>query len=317
MGKLENLRLELAKTQTNYDSKTNENVTEISNLRDKIDKLVQYKNTAEAYKTELLEERNKLSLQLMELLDEKQIIQNNLTEKLTEISSLEIKLNDLELQKNQELVNLKEELQKMIDEKNSEINDLKKSLDEKSEFGVRQKSESDCLSKNILELETTIADINNKLQEQKVSYEDRIKECNCEITILKNKIEIVTQCKDEIITDLKSMIAEKNDQVISLNAEVTQLADDNSRLTEELKETHAELEIGKNELISMREEHEKMVERNECNLSLKNQELRELHDRINELAKQKIDLELSKEKLTNELSLEKEVCVIYVYMCYM
>lgn len=309
LDQLEVLRLEVENTKTNYEGKITENVIEISKLQERIDELVQYQVTAESLKAELTEGGNELSKQLKEVLYEKEQLQNTVQVKLIEISELENKLKDLADSKEQEVMVLKGEIQETIDEKNTEIDNLKTMIEEKSEFGQRQQSETEHLAKNILALETTINNTNIQLQEQKASYEDQLKECNTEITILKNKLESVTESKDEIIANFKSMVAEKDAQVIALNVEVTQLTDENARLTDELKESQAELEIGNNELYSLREEHEKIVERNESNLTMKNQELRELHDKINELTEQKSELEQEKEKLSNELNSEKEVCV--------
>ncbi|KAJ8722216.1 hypothetical protein PYW08_004618 [Mythimna loreyi] len=307
LDQLQELRLELENTKRNYEDKITENVTEVSKLQERIDELVQYQNTTESLKAELTEGGNELSKQLKEVLNEKEQLQSTVKEKITEISELENKLKDLTDSKNQEVMELKEEIQKTISEKNTEIDNLKTMLEEKSEFGQRQQSETEHLSKNIVALETTINNINIQLQEQKASYEDQLRECNTEITILKNKLESVTESKDEIIANFKSMVAEKDAQVIALNVEVTHLTDDNARLADELKESQAELEIGNNELYSLREEHEKIVERNESNLTLKNQELRELHDKINELTGQKTELEQEKENISNELNSKKEV----------
>ncbi|PZC85734.1 hypothetical protein B5X24_HaOG215096 [Helicoverpa armigera] len=307
LDQLEELRLELENTKANYESTIAEKVTEITSLEEQNDELGKYKETTEILKAELTQERDELNEQLKQILEEKEAIQSNLNEKETEIVDLLTQLQDLENSKDQEVSALKEEIQKTIEDKNNEIENLKSVLDEKSEFGDRQKSESEHLSKNIIALETTMNETKIKLQEQKASYEDQLKECNCEITILKDRLQNVTECKDEIITNLKSMVAEKDGQVISLNVEVTQLTDENSRLKDELTETQAELEIGKNELFSLRDEHDKIVEINESNLAMKNQELRELHDQVKELSEQKTVLERAKEKISCDLTLEKEV----------
>ncbi|XP_022837805.1 huntingtin-interacting protein 1 isoform X3 [Spodoptera litura] len=307
LDQLEELRVELENSKTDYESKINDSATEMSKLQERIDELVQYQVSAETLKAELAKDGNELSIKVKELLQEKEKLQSSLQEQLTEISNLESKLKDLEETKNQEVTGLKEEIQKTIDEKNTEINRLQTMLDEKSEFGQRQLSETENLSKNILELETTIRDTNIQLQEQKAAYENQLKDCNCEITILKEKLQTVTESKDEIIGNLKGMVAEKDGQVIALNVEVTQLADENTRLKDELNETQAELEIGRNEFLTLREEHENIVNMNENNLTIKNLELRDLHEKINELTAQKAEVEQEKEKISNEMNLEKEV----------
>ncbi|KAH9627902.1 hypothetical protein HF086_015346 [Spodoptera exigua] len=307
LDQLEELRAQLDNTKTDYECKINDNASEMSKLQQRIDELVQYQVAAETLKAELAKDRNELSVKVKELLQEKEEMQSNLQEKLSEILSLETKLKELEDSRNQEVMTLKEEIQKTIDEKNTELERLQAVLDEKSEFGQRQLSESENLSKNILELEATIRDTNVQLQEQKASYENQLKDCNCEITILEEKLQTVTESKDEMIANLKGMVAEKDGQVIALNVEVTQLADENTRLKDELNETQAELEIGRNEFLSLREEHEKIVNTNESNLTMKNQELRDLHDKINELTAQKTELEQEKEKISNDMNLEKEV----------
>ncbi|XP_026739125.1 huntington interacting protein related 1 isoform X2 [Trichoplusia ni] len=307
LDKLEELQIQLQNSNTDHETKINDNETEISNLQAKIEELIASKDTNEALIAELTDEKNNLNVQLTEVLAEKQKIEDNLTEKLTEILNLENNLKDLETSKDQELLQLKEELQKAIDEKNNELTNLNKIVEERSEFGDKQKFESETLSKNVIELQAIIDERNKQLQEQKLSYEDRLKDSNCELTILKDKLQILTESKDEIIENLKSMISEKDRQVITLNVEVTQLADENTRLKDELSETQAQLEIGSDELFTMKDEHETFVDRNERNIAMKNKELRELHDKINELTKLKEELQQDNEKLINELNSEKEV----------
>ncbi|XP_047029734.1 huntingtin-interacting protein 1 isoform X3 [Helicoverpa zea] len=264
----------------------------------------------EAYKSEILSLRSDLEQS---------------RQKEAELETLRASMEALEIEHNtatkeqeeklttvtNELKETTENLERITQEKEQkeiELNRVKEEL-----VGLRESS-GDEYKKVVEEKEAALKQVAELQQqhlqekeEQKASYEDQLKECNCEITILKDRLQNVTECKDEIITNLKSMVAEKDGQVISLNVEVTQLTNENSRLKDELTETQAELEIGKNELFSLRDEHDKIVERNESNLAMKNQELRELHDQVKELSEQKTVLERAKEKISTDLTLEKEV----------
>nr|XP_049694410.1 huntingtin-interacting protein 1 isoform X1 [Helicoverpa armigera] len=264
----------------------------------------------EAYKSEILSLRSDLEQS---------------RQKEAELETLKASMEALEIEHNtatkeqeeklttvtNELKETTENLERITQEKEQreiELNRVKEEL-----VGLRESS-GDEYKKVVEEKEAALKQVAELQQqhlqekeEQKASYEDQLKECNCEITILKDRLQNVTECKDEIITNLKSMVAEKDGQVISLNVEVTQLTDENSRLKDELTETQAELEIGKNELFSLRDEHDKIVEINESNLAMKNQELRELHDQVKELSEQKTVLERAKEKISCDLTLEKEV----------
>ncbi|XP_075978441.1 huntingtin interacting protein 1 isoform X2 [Anticarsia gemmatalis] len=295
--------------------------TEISDLQGQVNELLEYKKSSETLKTELIAEKEDILGKVKIEHSEKEEVQAKLDEKLANIVDLENKLKDLENNKNQEIQDINDNLQKLLEDKNNEIDELRKLIDELSELGDKQKSESDSLSQHITVLTTTIEiktteiteltvklnETLTNLEEQKNQYENKLKDYTYEITILKDKLHNLSESKDEIITSLKSMITEKDEQVIALNVEVTKIAEDNARLKEELEESQAEIEIGNNELLSLKEEHEKIVEINENNLVMKNQELRELHDKVNEVTSQKVELETEKEKLTTEFSSEKEV----------
>lgn len=262
--------------------------------------------------------KNKITV----LTAEREDIQVKLEEKLLQMTDIENAFLKLENDKNQEISELKEDLERKIADKNEECLELRKVLAEKSEISDRQIFESGVLRTKITEFENVISDKNKAIDclnlklnealynvdEQKKSYEEQMKEKTYEIAILNDKLQNVNVCKDEIINNLKSMIAEKDKQVIALNVEVLKISEDNIRLKDELVETQAELEIGNNELVTLREEHESIIARNESNLALKNQELRTLHDEINSLNQQKKELENEKEKIGIEFGAEKQVC---------
>ncbi|XP_050557868.1 huntingtin-interacting protein 1 isoform X5 [Spodoptera frugiperda] len=264
----------------------------------------------EAYKSEILSLRTELEQS---------------RQKELELETLKASMEALEIEHNTATKEQEEKLTTVTNELKETTETLEKIKQEKEErevelsrvkeelVGLRESSgeeykkvveEKEAALKQVAELQQQHL---QEKEEQKASYENQLKDCNCEITILKEKLQTVTESKDEIIANMKIMVAEKDGQVIALNVEVTQLADENTRLKDELNETQAELEIGRNEFLTLREEHENIVNMNENNLIIKNQELRDLHDKINELTAQKTEVEQEKVKISNEMNLEKEV----------
>ncbi|XP_022837806.1 huntingtin-interacting protein 1-related protein isoform X4 [Spodoptera litura] len=264
----------------------------------------------EAYKSEILSLRTELEQS---------------RQKELELETLKASMEALEIEHNTATKEQEEKLTTVTNELKETTETLEKIKQEKEErevelskvkeelVGLRESSgeeykkvveEKEAALKQVAELQQQHL---QEKEEQKAAYENQLKDCNCEITILKEKLQTVTESKDEIIGNLKGMVAEKDGQVIALNVEVTQLADENTRLKDELNETQAELEIGRNEFLTLREEHENIVNMNENNLTIKNLELRDLHEKINELTAQKAEVEQEKEKISNEMNLEKEV----------
>lgn len=238
--------------------------------------------------------------------------------------SYENKLEELVSHKDHEINGLKEEMRTVLDKNNNEISNLRKILDETSQTGELQKSERLELSLKINELETIIeaktkeieaikfnfGEMTSDLEKLKVEHESENKESIHQLEILQIKLQNVTESKDEIINNFKSMVSEKDNQVISLNVEVTKLSEEVSRLSEQQNETQAELEIGNNELIALKEEHEDIIQRRDDNLNIKNQELRHLHNEINALKESKTQLDIEKEQMINETTREKQVCTL-------
>lgn len=335
LDKLAVLQTELDNTKHNYDEKINNKDTEIAHLEDKINKLIQDKNLNDSSIEDLKEENNKIKMEITEEKKEKNRLIQALSEKEADISNLgnlikeleennkkqsEI-LSDTEKLRSQEISELKFKLDLISEEKEKEIKRLQLLLQEKIEFGDKKMSEGQSLLDTISELETSIKDKNkeieamksqldtttNTLEQQKIDFESQLKENEYNISLLKEKLQTVTHFKDETITDLKALLAEKDERVIALNIKVNKLSGDVANLEEELKESQAELEIGRNEFIVLREEHEAVIARNETNTALKNQEMRSLHDKINELQQKNVKLEADKEKSAIDFALEKEV----------
>ncbi|XP_061716356.1 huntingtin-interacting protein 1 isoform X2 [Cydia pomonella] len=235
------------------------------------------------------------------------------------------KLVKLDQDKTDAVEELKQQLESIITEKDSKIHEIQKELEEKQNSIGEQNNECNAMKNTISELEMRIEhttkereEVQSKLdnvildlEKEKTGYESKLKEKQRQIQTLKDEYKQLVQSTEEIITGLKSQIAEKDEQVISFDIEVNNLKDNVSKLEEELNETQAELEIGKNELLHIREEHDAFVERNENNLTLKNEELRSLHDAINKLKNeyevltkekqiQRDDFELVKQEFENK-----------------
>lgn len=220
-----------------------------------------------------------------------------------------------------EFENVKTNSDKQIKEKEckiasiqDKINELIQSKDSTATVTKELNTIIENNKKEIDELNSKLAEAVSALEKQKEEFEELKKDNDVKVTILRDKIDTITNCKDDIIKSLKDLITEKDEQVISLNVEMNKLSGDISRLEDELKEAQAELEIGQNEIMTLRDEHDNIVDRNESNLTLKNQELRTLHEEINKLSQEKSELVAEKEKLLNEFNVEKEVSLILVFV---
>lgn len=336
------LQINLDNIKQNNDEQMNNKDSEIANLQDNINELIKNKNFTDSTIGGLEEDNNNIKLEITEVNNEKNRLVQVLSEKEVDIANLgnlirELEENNknqneihLETEKlrSQEISELKYKLDLISEEKGKEIERLQSLLQEKIEFGDKQMSEGKNLLDTISDLQTSIKDkdkeiegmksnldeITNALEKQKLESESQSKENECKISVLNEKLQNVTHYKDEIITDLKAMIAEKDERVIELNVEVNKLSGEVANLDEGLKESQAELEIGKNEFLILREEHEAITARNETNTALKNQEMRSLHDKVNDLHQEKTKLEAEKEKCANEFALEKEVS-FYCVLC--
>ncbi|XP_060803446.1 huntingtin-interacting protein 1 [Amyelois transitella] len=311
---LEILESELEITKQRYDEGIKEKTEMITYLEGKV--------------VELTDTRN-LDLRVIE--DYKIKLEETIKNSQASYEDLQMKLNNEMEEKDIEILkirNLLEEsddrytkLTKQVEDKHQEILELRKLLEENTEIGNEEKSKSEYLLRTISELEDKLAkqteeieNLNSQLKDnrtreetQKQEFEKVEKDYKYEITILKDKIENIVECKDELINNLKSMIENKDEQVISLNVQVQKLTEDVDRLQDELKETQAELEIGKNELLSLEEEHAMIVQRSDDNLTLKNQELRSLHDEVTKLSQEKSELVLAKEKVVSDFASQQLV----------
>ncbi|XP_053609898.1 huntingtin-interacting protein 1 isoform X2 [Plodia interpunctella] len=304
---LEILESELESNKELYENSLKEKTETITNLEEKVAQLT---DVVEDYKTKLEE-----------------TIKNN----HTAYDSIQTKLNDEIVEKQNEISELRKLLEENdsrfvkinsnLEEKQSEVLELRKLLEENTELGNEHKSKSEYLLKTISDLEGKLAsqsqEIENLISQlkettsleetRKLEFEKAEKEYNYEITILKNKIENIVECKDELINNLKGMIETKDEQVITLNVEVKKLTEDVEKLQDELNETQAELEIGKNELFSLEEEHAMFVRRNDENIALKNQELRNLDEEVKKLSQEKSELLLAKDKIISDFASQQSV----------
>lgn len=301
-AEIDSLQLNLVDTETNYAMECERLNEELTEKHRELDTNLAEKN-----------------LEIEQALDKLSQIEREL--EITQVS-YENKLEDLVSHKDHEINSLQEELQTILDKNNNEISKLQKILDETSQSGELQKSERIELSLKVNKLETlivektkqidesklTIVELTSDLENLKIEHENENKENKHQLTSLENKLQNVTESKNEIINNFKSMVAEKDTQVISLNVAVTKLNEEVSRLGDQLNETQAELEIGNNELIALKEEHESIIQRRDENLTIKNQELRDLHDQINTLKHNQIQLETEKEQVINEKAEVKQVC---------
>lgn len=320
------LESESKNIKSNYENKNSEIEAASEHLRNNLNELVIYKNKNEVLVSKLTSERDDALTKLEEITNLQKKQDEYLQETRTEVRRLHKQLEELETEKRQEIEQLKEKLDSAMHKSNSEIGVLKSMLDEKSQLREKQILDSENLGQEIMELNKLIIEkdknitesnskhneIYSRLEKLKIEYENDKKDARYEITILQNKLQNVTESKDEIINNLKSMISEKDSQVISLSCESTKLSEEVARLTELLEESQAELEIGQNELFTLKEEHETIEERNETNVSMKNAELRSLLDEIKALKQAKWDLENERDKNNNEHVSEKQVCKLRV-----
>ncbi|XP_031766263.2 huntingtin-interacting protein 1 isoform X2 [Galleria mellonella] len=332
LERLVQMETQLNNIKSQYDDRIKEETMKVDNLQEQIAQLVQNRDTNTALLEDIKTEKNSLQVKLEKATNELYILQESINEKTTLIQNLEMELaetetnnqtayEELEKRKDEEISMFKEQYKSEIQNKLDEISELRKLLQENTELGNKQKTNSEYLVNTISELETKISDQNNEIEQLSLKLKDanatldkknsdfnvKEKEYNYEITMLKDKLQNVVDSKDELINSLKTMISSKDEQVISLNVEVKKLTDDILKLNEELQEAQAELEIGKNELLTLEEEHQNITERNDNNLVLKNKELRSLHDEISKLIQEKSQLITEKQKLIDDFTLEKQV----------
>lgn len=269
---IKNISNELAGLQKDFENAKKISESQIQEKTAEISKLSDILNDLNQYKADSDTEKNNLKLELNEARSNIILLQNKFEEKSAAEGRYKQQIDDLNIHKDEDSV----KLHSKISELNSEIEEVRSKLND------------------------SLAIIDS----QKTEFENKFKEKETEITILNDKLKNVTECKDEIIGNLKSMVTEKDEQVIALNIEVTKLSENLLRTEDELKETQAELEIGRDEYISLKEEHDDLVIRIDDNVILKNQETRELHSEITKL---KQDLTLERERLGNEYESEKQV----------
>lgn len=144
-------------------------------------------------------------------------------------------------------------------------------------------------------------------EEEKTELHDKIKEQENELSLLKQKLQIEIDSKEQVLSNLKSMMTDKDDKVINLNVEVQRLKDEVARLNDDLNERDAELEIANNELMSIKDEHYDVVNRNDDNIHLKNKELTDLHKELNTLKEEKITMLVELELANQKIIKQKEV----------
>ncbi|XP_037294301.1 huntingtin-interacting protein 1 isoform X2 [Manduca sexta] len=332
----DNLHREVTNKNQEFEEILRKKDIEVKTALDQLAGLqTEYEKCKESYETQIkdkdstiekLEEEIADFININEMLtadlgSERDNIEQNLKDKILEVAKLERKVVEIENIKNEEIAQLKKALQTEVAEKNEKLNELNTILEDKNVFINNQKSQYEQLLENISQLDASINErniqietLNSKLNDAQKNlddqirqYEDKLKESHYEIKVLNDKLQNVTECKDEIISNLKGIVSEKDEQVITLNIEATKLAKDVARLTEELTEAQAELEIGKNEFITLREEHDDIVEINVSNITMKNKELRSLHEQIQDLGDRRNTLEKEREKLIQEFSVEKQV----------
>ncbi|KAM3965121.1 huntingtin interacting protein 1 isoform 1-T1 [Aphomia sociella] len=325
---------QLENSKLQHDNKIQVETEKVSKLQKQINELAQNRDDTATLLKDMETEKNNLQVKLeeanndlrllQESLDMKTILAQNIEMELAETeTNNQIALEQLETKKNEEISLLKECHSLDIAKKHNEITELRNLLQENTELGNKEKSNSEYLLNTITELETKISvqnneieelasklkDTNSTLEKQNNDFKNKEKEYNYEIEMLKDKLKNVVDSKDELINSLKIMIATKDDQVISLNVEVKKLTDDVLKLNDELQETQAELEIGKNELLTLEEEHQHITQRNDNNLVLKNSELRTLQDEVVKLTKEKSELIAEKQKLISDYTIEKQVYI--------
>ncbi|XP_037868330.1 huntingtin-interacting protein 1 isoform X2 [Bombyx mori] len=303
--KFEILNEEMVKKNSEFEKILNEKDCDLKEALQKLEAIENdYETVKKIYKEqeqEKQEQINKLSLEIENCKRNNEIVQEVNNEKL-------------------ELANRISDLECLGEKNNNKIGELNEIIQEQKELVEREKQQNESLSirikelesereehsKNIDELNEQLKDALSRSEKLKFDYEDQLKSTNYNVTLLNDKLQNVTGCKDDLIDSLKSMITEKDKQVINLNCEVTKLTENVTRLTEELTETHAELEIGKNEFFTLREEFENIMDRNEKDLALKDQELANLRDEINKITKKTDKLEKEKVDLLSELDLERQ-----------
>ncbi|XP_072949421.1 uncharacterized protein, partial [Epargyreus clarus] len=287
---LEQTKLELETKHTKYEKVLQDKDTEISDLQKELKNVQVSKSALDTLVADLqtqvdsMESEKKDAITKVNDLEERSNEKDNKIKELQQILTTAVELNDKQINDSEGFTAIISGLQKTVEDKENEISNLK----------------------------LKVADILESNQKERKEFEECQKESKIEMMILKDKLQNVIICKDELINDLKHMIAEKDSQVITLNVEVNKLAEEVLRLKDELTETHAELEIGQNELLNLKEEHDRIIDRNESNLALKNQELRALHDKINQLNDEKVDLLANNELLQCKLNTEKQVLARHI-----
>ncbi|CAG5045166.1 unnamed protein product [Parnassius apollo] len=328
--KLEEINVEFENKKADYDKKLMNQSAEIISLQEKIDECLQSKKCTEGLVEQLETDVSNIKIKLEKEINEKIKCQNAIKEKDLEITHLKNSIKEVDFNKNTALSELQDKNQEMfileknltatIKEKDLEVENLRQLLIEKIDCHQAQTATLESLMNNISELkiiiankDKQIAELSSKLDENLLCIEKGRKQFETlqnkyeiETSIMQEKLQHVSDSKEELIKNFKEIISEKDKQVIDLNIEVNKLSVEVSRLTEQLNEANAELEIGKNELLNLKDEYEHIISKNKANLDLKNNDLQTLNDEISKLSSEKKEIIAEKESIINELTNHKQ-----------
>lgn len=324
--KLENLEIHIHKLKCSHEEEVNNKQNEISNLQAKFKEMVLSKSSDEENFKTLIEERDFITMQLEQLNKAKGDVNDILSQKLSEITSLQNKLEEIENSKRNKILELQEESNLKLEELNRNINNVQVQLKDQTNLNDELRAETEVLVHKINIFEKSIENRDKQIEQLSLDLNKATSLCekqNAECELLQKEAEYakitlnetlqnVTTTKDVIINDLKSMIAEKDDQVITLTIEVGKLNENIRSLNEVITETQAELEITKDELLNIREEYQFSINKNQENIDMKNIELRSLREKVDELTKSNSELVAERGQIIDECKIEKQVCgVLY------
>ncbi|CAF0706142.1 unnamed protein product [Brachionus calyciflorus] len=251
-------------------------------------------------KEEIENEVIKLRTKNQSLLEEKNDWLNQKSEMLSKIQITDTEVSDLK-SKYLSLENEKSNLEKEKDEIQALLKESRKKIIDNSEQTMSEKLE---LEKNLKDKEDLITDLNKKLtslEDQKLSLDDKIVGLNEDLNQLKKQTEEQLDkisLTENLNLNLTSALEEKNQENSSLNKQI-------NGLNQEISNLQSDLLTIKNDLCLTKEANENEIFKNK-NLELKNLEYeKKLTEKEENFLKIHQELEQSKiknEELNSEVS---------------
>ncbi|MCT4544208.1 MAG: chromosome segregation protein SMC [Vallitalea sp.] len=259
--------------------------------KNKANNFLSRKRQLNEYQIKIQEISNKIEIassNKINIVEEKKVLSNKSMELVEKEHNLNIKLNSLEMNRNQLIKDIKIKEQELLDS-NKELKELE----------IQNK-----------ELEKTTHNYNQKLcgsESENTDAEDKV----LNITNIINKNKIIKDNISEELTNLKINISSNKQKITSLKENVERLSNEQEEInnqkesyTKELASNNESI-ILKNDLIS---KYKVNIEETVNEITVMEENLKLLNDKKNNISKEQNDLLEEREKLSEKTNLlEKEV----------